>query len=134
MDKRLTDAKGKPLGFIRDSGGREIVTDANGAMKGHYDARNHKTYTQTGALVGTGDQRLALINRSGIGDVSFEVLPDVISPSFDQYLHLSPDERRRRDELHWRRLINPQRLAFLARLLKASLSKTNESRGGAVQS
>jgi hypothetical protein len=62
MDKRLTDAKGKTLGFIRDSGGREIVTDANGAMKGHFDARNDKTYTQTGALVGTGDQRVALID------------------------------------------------------------------------
>jgi hypothetical protein len=63
MDKRLTDAKGKKIGFIRDSGGREIVTDANGGMKGHYDARNDKTYTQTGALVGTGDQRIALLDR-----------------------------------------------------------------------
>jgi hypothetical protein len=63
MDKRLTDAKGKTLGFIRDSGGREIVTDANGGMKGVYDARNDKTYTQTGALVGTGDQRIGLLHR-----------------------------------------------------------------------
>jgi hypothetical protein len=30
MDIRFTDAKGKTLGFIRDSGGREIVTDASG--------------------------------------------------------------------------------------------------------
>jgi hypothetical protein len=30
-------------------------------MKGRYDAVNDKTYTQTGALVGTGDQRVALI-------------------------------------------------------------------------
>jgi hypothetical protein len=45
MDKRLTDAKEKTIGFIRDSGGREIVTDANGSMKGYFDARNDKTYS-----------------------------------------------------------------------------------------
>ncbi len=48
---------------IRDSGGREIIADANGGMKGVYDARYDKTYTATGALVGTGDQRVALIER-----------------------------------------------------------------------
>jgi hypothetical protein len=63
MDKRLTDAKGKTLGFIRDSGGREIVTDANGSTKGYFDARNDKTYTINGRLVGTGDQRVGLLGR-----------------------------------------------------------------------
>ena len=63
MDKRLTDAKGKTLGFIRDSGGREIVTDANGRTKSYFDARNAKTYTTNGRLIGAGDQRIALIDR-----------------------------------------------------------------------
>jgi hypothetical protein len=49
---------------------------------------------------------------------TFEVLPDVISPSSDQYLHLSPEERRRRDELYRQRLRDPERVAFLAGLLK----------------
>jgi hypothetical protein len=63
LDKRLTDAKGKTLGFIRDSGGREIVTDANGRTKSYFDARNDKTYTINGRLIGAGDQRIALIDR-----------------------------------------------------------------------
>jgi len=60
-DQRLTDANGKTIGFIRDSGGRKIVTDANGSMKGYYDAVNNKTFTANGQLVGTGDQLVALI-------------------------------------------------------------------------
>ena len=62
-DQRLTDANGRTIGFIKDSGGRKIVTDANGSMKGCYDALNDKTYTADGRLFGTGDQRVALIGR-----------------------------------------------------------------------
>jgi hypothetical protein len=48
-------------------------------------------------------------------------LPDVTSPSLDQYLQLSPKERALQDSLYWEQLMNPQRLAFLAALLKMSL-------------
>lgn len=58
---------------------------------------------------------------------TFEVLPNVISPSFDQYRHLSPEERRRRDELHRQRLSDPQHLAFLAGLFKMSIRTKKRS-------
>ena len=40
-----------------------MVTDANGSTKGYFDARNDKTYTINGRLVGTGDQRVGLLDR-----------------------------------------------------------------------
>jgi hypothetical protein len=47
--------------------------------------------------------------------------------SFDQYLQLSPEERARQDDLYWQQLMNSQRLAFLAALLKMSIDPTRRS-------
>ncbi len=60
-DKRITDAKGKTIGFIKDSGAGKIVTDANGAIKGRYESHNDKTFTATGAYTGPGDQLLRFL-------------------------------------------------------------------------
>jgi hypothetical protein len=49
------------------------------------------------------------------------------SPRFDQYLQLSPEERALQDRLYFEELMNPQRLAFLAALLKMSMSVRMES-------
>jgi hypothetical protein len=43
------------------------------------------------------------------------------SPSFDQYLQLSQEERARQDRLYFEELMNPQHRAFLAGLLKMSI-------------
>jgi len=43
------------------------------------------------------------------------------SLSFDQYRHLSPEERARHDDLYRERMMDPQHRAFLAGLLKMSL-------------
>lgn len=72
-------------------------------------------------------QTLRMPSEKQKDQATFEVLPDVISPLFDQYLHLSPEERRRRDELHRRRLSDPQHRAFLAGLFKMSLRKKKQS-------
>jgi len=61
-DQRLTDAKGKVIGFLKDSTGRKTVIDANGSLKGVYDSVNDKTYTNNGQLVGNGDQRVRLLS------------------------------------------------------------------------
>jgi hypothetical protein len=63
MDKRITDRNGRTLGFIKDSGAGKIVTDANGQIKGRYEARNDKTFTNIGTYTGPGDQLLRLLEK-----------------------------------------------------------------------
>jgi hypothetical protein len=52
------------------------------------------------------------------------------SPSLDQYLQLSPKERALQDRLYYEQLMNPQRLAFLAALLKMSMRAKKRRRIG----
>jgi hypothetical protein len=49
------------------------------------------------------------------------------SPSFDQYLRLSPEEQARQDDLYWQRLTDPEHVAFLAGLLRMSLRAMERS-------
>jgi hypothetical protein len=53
--------------------------------------------------------------------------PDVKSLSLDQYLQLSLEERRRRDELYWQRLSDPQHRVFLAKLFRMSMRTKKQS-------
>ncbi len=57
----LTDAHGKIVGFIKDSGEKKIVTDAHGKIKGTYDPKQNKTFDAYGALIGTGNQLSSLL-------------------------------------------------------------------------
>ena len=58
----------------------------------------------------------------------FAVSPEMASPSLDQYLQPSPKERALQNSLYWEQLMNPQRLAFLAALLKMALRTKQRSR------
>ena len=53
--------------------------------------------------------------------------PKMTSPSFDQYLRLSPEEQVREDHLYWKRLTDPQYVAFLAGLFRMSLREMERS-------
>jgi hypothetical protein len=67
MDKRLTDGKGKTIGWLKGSDpSNQTVMDVQGSTKGFYNARTDTTHAITNGnsrIFGTGDQRTALINR-----------------------------------------------------------------------
>jgi hypothetical protein len=58
---------------------------------------------------------------------TLDFLPDENPLSFDQYRRLSPQERRRQDDLDWQCLSDPQYRQFLARIFKMSLRPKKQS-------
>lgn len=60
-EQKLTDARGKIIGFIKDFGDKKTLTNSNGKVLGSYDPRQDKTYNATGGLVGSGNQLSSLL-------------------------------------------------------------------------
>jgi hypothetical protein len=60
-EQRITDAQGRAIGFIRDSGGGKTAHDGTGRMLGRYEKVNDKTFNATGTYVGPGDQLMRLL-------------------------------------------------------------------------
>ena len=58
------DKTGKRIAATSTENGVTKLYNAAGAIQGWYDSRNNKTFTKTGAYVGTGNQVMSLLNNS----------------------------------------------------------------------
>src|SRR3990172_1245904 len=60
-DQELRDPKGKLLGRIKKVGGKLVIRDTRGRLKGRYDPKTNETRDANGKLIGNGNLLATLL-------------------------------------------------------------------------
>ncbi len=58
----LRDKSGHTIGYVDDRPNEQVIFDASGRRKGHYDKKSNKTYDAAGHTLGEGNLLAALIS------------------------------------------------------------------------